>query len=312
MKRLFTCLSLILCVLIISSCGKKNDKEVKIMLPSGAPTLGFVKMWYDEEKINNYKLVFESKSGADPLTAAITSKSHEIVVAPTNLGANLYAKNKSYIYAATITFGNLYLVSREEITLDILEGKTINAFGENSTPDIILKQVIGERNVEITYDNSVNDVVGKFIAGNVDIALLAEPVLSNAKAKIKIDLYIIDLQAEYKKLTNQESYPQAGIFINKEFAEKNKEFVSAFLEKVKESVEFVNSEKELVSDYYKKLELLPDFAKEILIDSISGSNINYVDSKNSKPLIETYFSIIMEFNPNLIGGKLPDDDFYLE
>jgi len=314
MKKILFIISLVLSIFIITSCTKKDEKIVKIMVPSGAPTLGLVKIWYEEEELVDYKIEFESKSGADPLTAAITSKSHNIVIAPTNLGANLYSKNKGYVYAGTLTFGNLYLASREKINLDDLEGKTINAFAQNSTPDIILKKVLGDRinQIEIEYDSGVDHVVPKFISGTSEIALLAEPVLSNVKTKIDEDIYTIDLQTEYKNITGQVSYPQAGIFINKTFAEENKSFVDAFLEKVVESVEFVNTEKESVSDYYKELELLPDFPKEVIINSIVGSNIDFLNSSDSKSLIDEYFNVIMEFNPQFIGGKLPDKDFYLE
>lgn len=310
MKKILLVFFLFVSIFIISSCSKDDEKVVKILVPSGAPTLGLVQMWYEVEKIGDYELNFESKSGTDPLTVAFTSKSHEIIIAPSNLGANLFTKSQDYIYAGTLTFGNLYLVSREEITLDNLEGKTINAFGKNSTPDIILKKVLGNRGVQIDYDNSVNDVLGKFVAGSYDIALLAEPVLS--KLRIDTEVYIIDLQAEYQNITGQDSYPQAGIFINKSFAKNNKKFITSFLEKVVESVDFVNTEKESASDYYKELNLLPDFPKQVLVNSIEGSNIGFVNSKDSKKLIEEYFQIIMEFNPQLIGGKLPDDDFYLE
>ena len=59
------------------------------------------------KKLVIMKLNFESKSGTDPLTVAITSKSHEIVVAPTNLGANLYTKNQDLYLCRNVNFWKL-------------------------------------------------------------------------------------------------------------------------------------------------------------------------------------------------------------
>lgn len=310
MKKILFFFSMVLFIFIISSCDKGESQTVKIMVPGGAPTLGFVKMKYDNEKILNYNIDYDLTSGPDLLRGAMTSKSHQIVVAPTNMGANLYSRNKTYIYAGTLTFGNLYLVSTEDISLNNLSGKSICAFGKESTPDIILRKVLGNQDVKISYSNSGIDVSLLVVAGTCSIALLAEPELSELKEKINITT-VIDLQEEYEKISQNLAYPQAGIFINKEFANENKEFVEAFLEKLKESVDFLNNEKEKVSDYYQKLKLKPERTKAVLISSIPGSNVGFLSSSESKELIEQYFEIIMEFNPDLIGNKLPDDDFYL-
>ena len=158
MKKILFFFSMVLFIFIISSCDKEESQTVKIMVPGGAPTLGFVKMKYDNEKILNYNIEYDLTSGPDLLSSAITSKSHQIVVAPSNMGAKLYSINKTYIYAGTLTFGNLYLVSTGELTIDNLSGKSICAFGKNSTPDIILRKILEDQDVNISYSNSGIDV----------------------------------------------------------------------------------------------------------------------------------------------------------
>ncbi len=312
MKKMIILFSFIL--FILTGCGndsKKDSVTVKVRIPTGAPTLSLVKMIYEDESILDYKVEYESVSGPDQLVSAITSKSHEIVIAPTNVGANLYSKNADYVYAATITFGNLFLVSNKPLTLDKLSEETIYAFGKGSTPEITLRKVLGDREVNITFLNNVNDVSSGFVAGTYKVALLAEPVLSLTKTKAVVHT-VLDLQDEYKKLMGTSSYPQAGIFINQDFAKKHQKFIEAFLEKVRESTEFVNSNKEMTANYYFEKGLLPNLPNEVLVNSIEGSNIGYLSGKDSKVLIEEYFNIILEYNSELIGGKIPDEDFYLE
>ncbi len=309
MKRLIIVLSFMFILITITGC-KKDIEEVKVLMPSGAPTLGFLQMIHDDEEIMGLPVSYESVSGPDLLNSAMTSKSHQIVVAPTNMGAKLYKINPHYLYAGTLTFGNLYLVSNEALSINDLENETIYAFGEGGTPEILLRKVLGDRNVSIQFLNSVNDVNYGFTTGSYKVVLLAEPVLSVTKTKKEVHT-VIDIQAEYQSLMGTSSYPQAGVFISRDFVSNNEAFVDAFLEKLQKSVEFTNTDKESASDYYIEAGLLPDLPKQVIINAIPGANIEFLNSQASKPLIETYFNMILDFKGQLIGGSLPDDEFYL-
>ena len=76
-------------------------------------------------------------------------------------------------------WGNLYLISQEELNFDDLAGKKITAFGQGSTPDIVLQCILKEKglldSVEIEYLPSVADVQSMFAAGETDLAVIAEP-----------------------------------------------------------------------------------------------------------------------------------------
>ncbi len=312
MKKILFLL-IISCTLFLVGCTKDSTK-IKIMIPSGAPTLGFVKMIHENEEIMDYKMDYEITSGPDLLVSAMTSKSHQIVIAPTNLGAKIYQSNESYQFAGTITFGNLYLVSNEEFSLNDLENETIYAFGKGGTPEILLKKVLEFNdldNVNIEFLNGVDDVNVGFNAGTYSHVLLAEPVLSVVKSKKEV--YIVsDLQTEYEIISGNNSYPQAGVFIDKDFINKNQKFVEKFLSELQDSINLVNNDKESIADMYISEELSPKFPKQVIIDSIPGSNISFMSSSDSKTIIEDYFKIIQDFNSNLIGGKLPDEEFYYD
>ncbi|HEY8364566.1 MAG TPA: hypothetical protein VIK84_03255 [Haloplasmataceae bacterium] len=308
MKKLYIILCFVISILVLSSCGNEDNETVKVIMPEGAPTVGLVKMIYEDDEILNNKVEYDVTKG-NLISAAFTSKSHQIIVAPINVGAKLYSVNPEYVFAGTLTFGNLYLVSKEDLTLESLEGQTIYAFGQGSIPEIVLRKVLGDINVTVNFLDA-DDVSNGFISGNYAIVLLAEPALSKIKLNVN-NVKTIDLQEKYCEITKKATYPQAGIFIKKDFAENNKEFVNAFLTKVEESVNFVNEDKESASNYYEQLKLTPTYPKQVLINSIPGTNIGFLDSKDSKELIETFFNIILEANGNLIGGKLPDDNFYL-
>ena len=99
-----------------SSQTVSNQEKHKISLiaPEGTPSLALANFYEDNK--DSYT-TFDIKSGSDPLLAAFTSASYDVIVAPTNLGAKLYNENKAdYVLYQTIVWGNLYLVSSENIS----------------------------------------------------------------------------------------------------------------------------------------------------------------------------------------------------
>jgi len=311
MKKTLSILLSVISLILLVGCNRNQEvKTIHVRIPFGAPTLGMVKMIHDVKTIDNYSIEYDVVSGPDMLVSAFTNKSHEFIIAPTNVGAKLYINKPDYLYAATITMGNLYIISSEEITLDSLVGQTIHAFGAGSTPEIVLRKVIGERDITIQFED--NTVINScFVAGTCKHILIAEPALSMVKTKKDITT-IIDLQEEYKKLTGIDHYPQAALFVNKKFADKHKDVVKKFINEVKMSVQFVNNDKDIASAYYEAIasELNQNMPRVVIKNSIPGSNIYFVSGKDSKPLIDTFFSIVLEFNKELIGNKIPDENFY--
>ncbi|RXD24957.1 ABC transporter substrate-binding protein, partial [Acinetobacter baumannii] len=71
-----------------------------------------------------------------------------------------------------------------------------------STPDIVLQTVLKEKglldSVEIEYLNSVTDVQSMFAAGEIEIAVIAEPSLSVLKTKVENANLVADFQEEWR------------------------------------------------------------------------------------------------------------------
>lgn len=330
MKKWIYFLSLVVFMLVLAGCNSKDEesKTVKVIAPAGGPTLAIVDLIANLSELDGYKIEYEVIDDPQELNNKIRTKSHEIVIAPTNAGANLYNKGSNYIYAGAVTNGNLYLVGTENVSVSELANKEIIAFGNGAVPGITLeailkyKQIYQAQNIE--YVAAVNDAQAKLISGNYKFALLAEPALSVAKIQMAnkcpegqtCNLHIIlDLQSAYQEMTGLSGYPQAGIFINQDFVNKHHDFVQSFLEKVAESTALVNQDPSKAADLYLEgfnRQIIPNNPpKPALIGAVAGSNIAFIPALESKPLMEAYLHMILDSNPNLVGGKLPDDDFYL-
>ncbi len=304
MKKLMTFIILMILSVLLLGCQKETD-VLTIMVPSGSPALAQL---YLQQNVEQYRV--DVVNGADALLYAFGSESHDVIFAPTNLGAKLYQSGMNYLFAGTVVWGNYYLIAKNQSTFDIasLEGKNVVVFGQNQTSDIILRYLLNELNVSvtITYVDSVATASAMFMADNDLIVMVAEPSLSAVSSKVS-NVQIIDLQTTYQSVTGSDSYPQAGVFVNKSLDHK---LINSFLLDLGDSVELVNQDPHAASLIAVELEYA--FSQSVIASAIPFSHLEFVSANDSKVALEAYFNMIQDFNSALIGGSLPNDDFYYQ
>ena len=293
-------------MLFITGCIDDSSKKVSVIVPTGTLSLGIANVLNDKTLVDANIV-----SGSDPLIAAFTNASYDVVVAPVNLGAKLYNANEnfSYILYKTIVWGNYYLVSNEEIaTLESLEGKTVLVFGKNSTPDVVLRTLISAKNINVNleYVDDVATANSYLLSGKADIIVSAEPSLTKMSANK--NFYTLDLQKQWQQLTGSYSLPQAGIFIKKD--SKDEKYLKTVLDKMIESVQMAQTKPNvLIASAVSVDENLAKIGEETLQKAIGNCNLRVEET--DKEAIEFYFSQVIQLGIGAtVGGKLPDEAFY--
>lgn len=328
MKKILLCLLFIFC--LVGCNGKTTtttadtttvapNKSFKVISPNGSPALAQTYMQSTKPSLgNNVSYDIEIVSDATQLAAAMTSQSHEVVYAPINLGTKMYNATGNYLLAATVVFGNNYIVTAtdEEFTLESLNGKDIVLFGQNNVPAIVTLEILNANNIvpnSITYLPATSDTKNELVTDPSKIVLLAEPSFSATKTALNnngiTNVKAINLQDEWKKITEDESYPQAGIFVNKTFANANPEIVKAYIAEVEKSINYANANVDVVAQMAVDLEY--GFPLPVLKSAIPNSNLLFKKATDAKTLVEDLLQKIIDSgNGALIGGKLPDEGFY--
>lgn len=303
-------------MITIAGCSKSpEDVELSIMVPLGSPALSQTYMESTLPSLGEHVTYsIDIVSGADPLIAAFGSESHNIIYAPTNLGAKLISTGVNYSYAGTIVWGNYYFATGADIefTLANLEGEEIILFGQNSTPDIIVQTIINSYDFAnaptITYVDSVGTALATLAADNTKIVLLAEPVLSVASLPTNVpNIQVIDIQEEWALLTGESSYPQAGIFVHNDL---DLDVIHKYLDEVENSIDQALGDPAFVAQMAVDLDY--GFPLPVLTGAIPRSHLEFKNALDSRDAMELYFQYILDFNPALIGGALPEDSFYIE
>ena len=334
MKKLLALILIIASVtLLLASCDliKKDEPtaKIKIAYMNGPTGMGIAKLIHDNGGAEgNDKYEFIKYSDASLATADLLAGKVDMACIPTNTAATLYNKTKNVQTLAINCLNSLFLMTKTGVEINSLadlEGKTIYTI-ENGTPAVILQHLLAKSNVNATVRTTIGeggdeksiaaptDLAPLLIAGKVDIALVPEPVATAAPLKIaqqnKDYTYTvaINLTDAWSQISSS-PVAMGCIVVNKNFASEHKREINSFLKEYKASIDFISSSENIdnAAQYIVDagvLDAVPAAKKSL---TNLGSAISYIDGAEMKTILTDFYNAI---GAKLIGGKLPDDEFY--
>ena len=309
------------CSLFCFAGCEGEEKTIKIAVPDGAPVLAIYNVLKNQEKIGGYNVEVEILDGASNIAAVMTNGGADVAVMPTNIASKLYNSGVDIKLASVNVFGVLYMIGKNPIdNLSDLIGSVIVYTGAGGTPELTLKLIL-DRN-QIPYEESQTPIEGKValtpvVAGSEAIAMvktakanyavLGEPVVTQANANLGTNV-VLDLTSEWIKLVGENSYMQAGVVLSDSVYNKGV-FVRGLMETL-------NGNKALLEeDYENVVSVLERSGSSLRVkftaDTVKRLNVGHLTAVESRQALEKYYGALMEYNKKLIGGKLPDDGFYL-
>lgn len=295
-----------------------GDRSFQVIAPAGVPTVSIAKMIKENMEIGGAKMVYESIVATDTLAPKLISGEADFAVVPSNLAIKVYNKGAAYQYAGSTVWGVLYLVANntEIKTWQDLKGKTIVLIGRGLTPDLTLRYLLTQNgltpdtDVTFEYVSGATELAPMFIGGKADIALVPEPMLTQVMTKKPETHLVFDIQEEWKKVNNGESYPQTAILIKKEIIEKYPQLVENFLMKLEESISFANADPKTTGMYMEEID--DKMKADVITKAIANCNLQFKNAMDAKAALETYYERLKEFGAEHIGGKMPDENFYYQ
>ena len=305
-----------LSVLFLSVSIYSKDK-IKVVAPDGLPALSLIKMINEDSKIDDIDIEYKIEKLSESLVMTLMKKDADIAIVPSNLAGQLYNKGLGYKIGGTVGWGSFYVISRESLnSLKDLKGKEIATIGKGLTPDIILQTLLKKngldqpKDIKIDYLSSGNELAPLYLSRKKDIVVIAEPMASKILSKDKNSKANIELNQEWKNLFDvAKGYPQSTLIISENILKENPSFLNKFIEKLKESIIFVESDDVKRLDYISKAKItLPN---DILDKAIEKANFNFTTAVEGKNEYMIYFKEIAENNKKAIGGKIPDEEIFI-
>lgn len=290
---------------------KLEKVDINVAGLKGATTIGLAKL-VDEEETDDFDIDFEMYNMPEEIVAGLTKGEIDIAAVPANLASVLYNKTEGEIQVASVnTLGVLYIVENSDNIKDIndLEGKTIYTLGKGTTPEGVLNSFIKENNLEnvnIEFKQEASEIAAILNKEENVIAMIPEPFVSVVSMKNENVRRVFDMADEWEKINNS---PQVtGVLVaRKEFIDNNKEVFDKFLEEYEKSINFANENVAEVSKIVEDFEIVPEGLGE---KSIPNINMQYIDGFDMQEAVSKYLEKLYEFEPKLVGGKLPDEGFY--
>ncbi len=323
MKKLALFLTIILSVLslgLFTAC-ESSQKTIVIAAPDGAPALAMYSMMKECNTLNDYKIEYKIVGGAQDITTMVTKGEADVGIMPTNIAAKLYNGGVDIKLLSVNVFGVLYMIGTNPIeSLTDLYGKVVVNIGKGGTPDLALKYILDSKNIEyvesdvavngkiaLTYVSEASEVGAKIKLGKAEYGILGEPAATKISGNIGASI-VLDIQKEFNQIAGSNALTQAGAVVGKRVY-KDPELLFEIFDRLEKNKDYIfenaSSVKDTLQKYGSGLEV--DFNANIL----NRCNLGCVKSGEAREQLEAYFNSVIGYDKSFIGGKLPDDEFYI-
>lgn len=282
----------------------------------GPTSIGMLHLLEQKPTIDGSSTHFEIVSTPDLMVARILTGSTDFAFLPLNLAANLYAKGVPVELAATTGDGVLYLLtSRSDVhSVADLRGKRIYNIARGSTPEFMLDFVL-ERNgidpsrgVMVDYTYSHIELAQAMAAGRVDLGVLPEPFATIALSKNPRLHIVVDFQKQWARYHGGGApYPTSALVVRRALAEQDPSLVSAFLEAERASIAWVVAHPAAAGALAERYLGMPG---AVVAAAMPRLNLRFASAAAARDQVQTFLEEFLSFDPQSIGGKLPDSGFY--
>jgi NitT/TauT family transport system substrate-binding protein len=226
----------------------------------------------------------------------------------------VYNKTEGGVQIAAInTLGVLYLVVNGETTtvtsMADLEGMTVYVPAQN--PTFLFQALANAAGVNVTIDNTYAqpaDLRTALAAGEVDVAVLPEPMVTIACSANESLTVALDLTAEWDAVEPAGSLVQGCVVVRTEFAQAHPAEVAAFLEEYAASIAYLTENTEDAAQLIEQTGIFTSAA--VAQKAIPNCNVCFLAGEDMKAAMSQFVEILYNLEPASVGGAIPGDDFY--
>ena len=274
----------------------------KMYLLNGPTGIGGLKMMKDYNKIT-----INTVNAPNNMLSLIVKGEADIAAIPANMAAIIFNRQLDYKVIAVISETKLFIVSANNKTQTIndIKNNTVYCGTKLAAPDLMLQYLISKEqipNVNINYSLSNPDLSKAVASKNVDIAILPEPFVSSAMLENK-DVHIVVEMSKYI-----DNYPVAVLIAKNYFINHNKMLVKEILNEYKKSTDYIINNKEEIRNLIKEKNMIIN--AEAAYYGLNRMGLVFYDGEKMKFALNSYYNFLYNFDKKLIGGKIPNDNFY--
>ena len=319
MKRICATLLVLALCLGLGSCASAAeadpDTAVHVMVLNGTTGFGMAKLMADAQAGQAALAYdFQVETDASAVTAALINGTCDVAALSANAAAAVYTKTEGAVKLLALnTLGVLYLVvNGDKVQIDELsdlDGMTVPVPAQN--PAFLFQALCQAAGVDVTCDDTYaqpTDLRTALAAGEVDMAVLPEPMVTIACAANEKLSVALDLTAEWDKVYPAGSLVQGCVVARTEFVEENPQAVDTFLAEYADSVALLDADPDAAAALIEQTGVFAQAA--VARKAIPNCNVCFLTGGEMKTAMSGYLSVLYDLAPESVGGALPGDDFY--
>lgn len=297
----------------------EDDVVIHIGAMSGPTAMGMLKIMNDSENnaaACNYEFS-ELATDASAFVAPLSTGELDIAAIPSNLASNLYNKTEGQIQVLAVnTLGVLYLLERGESVNDWadLAGRTIYATGAGAVPEYTIRYLLTahdldpDTDVTLTWCSDTTEALSYITESENAIAILPQPFVTAAKAKVEDLRVVLDLNAEWDALETGCNITTGVVVARTDFINEHPQAVEAFLAEYEESVNYTLNNMDEAAALMEQYGIV---AKAPIANAaLPNCHITFLKGSDMKSALEGFLQILFDQNPQSVGNALPAADFY--
>ena len=278
--------------------------------------MGMIKFIDSVSTVSGSQIKVEILNEPIQVRKMVIDGSADFAILPTTMAAILYNKGIHYKLIAIPVWGTLYLFGNDTTITEWehLRGKRIHVMAKGMTPDVLFRYLLMQHGLnpdkDVTLDYSFPthiDLANAVAAGQANLGVISEPLVSLVMQRNTNVKSIFDLNAEWEKVLSV-PIAQTAFMVKSELATNNMEVVEKIMRSYQYSTQWVNQYPDSAANLIVKYNILPN--AQVAANSILRSNLHFVRANTISTQIDSYLNIFYQMNPDIIGGKLPDENFY--
>ena len=304
----------------IEYAGGTDACDVNVGLIMGPPSMGMGWFINEAKEGNTYNNFNFEVGGVDytALASKFNTGDYDIIHCPSNVGAILYNNTDLKEEAVVADIGNLGLLYIMTTDLSVqsmqdLQGRNVYSIGEGGPPEYTMGYLLeqeGLTDVNMSFKSTPFEVLNLLQDEENSIALLPQPFVEVAKLLVPGINTPIDITQEWDSLdleNGAESVTTITI-VRKSFLEEHEEAVVEYLNMCKASVDYCLTNPKEAAAWTDEFETFLN--GEVAEAAMPYVNMCAITGNEMKDKLSGFLQIMYDYNPDAVGGAMPDDDFY--
>jgi NitT/TauT family transport system substrate-binding protein len=325
MKKSILLISLLMIIMTLGiGCGKDeiesdidSKEELKLTTAFSVRSIPFFYMMENNTLGDNYNLTVEVHKTREEATTKILKNEANIAMLSVQEAANIYNKELPIKLINSAYGANFYLMTNNDSINEFedLVDKKLWTSMKGGPVAFTLNQLL----INNTKVDSEKDITYQFInlseltqmvlndLKDIEVFSLRDPFVSKimlARDDIRI---VKDFDQEWIK-TFGSRIPLSSVVMGTDLLTKNDNIKDVFNEKYIEAITWVQENPEEAAQMGTKY--LNGLSLEVIENAISNMNIEIINESSLEEELNFYFGQWLEFNPEMIGNKKPDSEFY--